>query len=179
MSDCLYTVSTGICIRHGNPRKSNMRTVVKIVVTWGVVGAFIATLMYLVDNFVTGTQIFKTFGATKPAGLSTFCVETPAPREWPSSQQDVWKPVIAKYSSAIFVFSAFLTPKHTIVISAMMRDFETRPRFFCQFWSEATEAGIRMTVADASLALSGETDDTRLGYFSLIILSLIPECKRA
>ena len=133
----------------------------KIVVTWDVVGAFIATLMYLVDNFVTGTQIFKTFGATKPAGLSTFCVETPAPSECPSSQQDVWKPVIAKYSSAIFVFSAFLTPKHTIVISAMMRDFETRPRFFCQFWSKTGEAGTSVTVENASLALSGETHGRR------------------
>ena len=143
-----------------------MKTVRRILITLSAVGIFIA-MNSVENNFLAAEKRFKTktdsqflTRVIKLANRNTTCAETPAPSEWPPSQQDVWKPVIAN-SDVIFVFSAFLTPKHTVVIPAMMRDFETRPRFFCQFWSKTGEAGTSVTVENASLALSGETHGRR------------------
>ena len=141
-----------------------MKIVKQTLLVLTVVCLFIVTMLSVDNHFLIAENGFKTKtvsqllnGVRKLAERSTFCAETPTPGEWPPSQQDAWKPVIAN-SDVIFVFSAFLTPKHTIVIPAMMRDFETRPRFFCQFWCETAEAGkLHMTVANASLELIKQT----------------------
>ena len=76
---------------------------------------------------------------------------------WPPSAEDTWKPVIAD-SDVIFVFSAFLLPaKHAVVISALTRNISSLPgAFFCQLWATADGGQIRISVVNASLAVSGE-----------------------
>ena len=139
---------------------------VRRVVIMSAIGVFIVTMTSVDNNFLAVEKRFKTkTDSQRLAAIiklaCTICANISTPGEWPPSQQDVWKPVIAN-SDVIFVFSAFLTPKHTIVISAMMRNYKTRPRFFCQFWSETAEAGkLHMTVENASLELSGETHGLR------------------
>ena len=142
-----------------------MKPVRRIFIILSGVGVFIATMLSVDNHFLKAENRFKTITGARamdPTDRSTNCADTltPGPGEWPPSQQDVWKPVIAN-SDVIFVFSAFLTPRHTVAILAMMRDFETRPKFFCQFWCEAAVGKLHMTVKNARLELSGESQGLR------------------
>ena len=105
-------------------------------------------------------QVYNANGHSFPNVMAhSDCDNMTSPSAWPPPQLDEWRSVETN-DDAVFVYSAFLTPRHTVAVVAIGRNFSAKHAYYCQYWQKGVN-GFTLHVRNATMLVNRDAHGMR------------------